>query len=123
MAPDRASSSTIFCRKTEPISLFFSVLLMCNLFVCVVQNEHNWIGKASGASERIKLRSLGVKHQKQTGGIADEGYLTDNRQEAVSPKQLGGIVIQTESERLSAGLRWITNDEIGITKMQVRIYF
>ncbi len=106
-------------RRDQFLHLTFTVLLFMNYVVYSVQDDHNWIGQSSGSSGRIKLRNFDVKHQRRTVEITDEGYLTDNRQESVSPKQLGGIVIQAESEKLSAGLRWLSNDEIGITNMQV----
>lgn len=49
--------------------------------------------------------------------IASDGYFTDTSQETVKP--FGGINIKYEAQKLSASLRWISNDEIGVTKMQV----
>ncbi|XP_046344826.2 VWFA and cache domain-containing protein 1-like [Haliotis rufescens] len=104
--------------RGESLPLIVHVILLFYFIGFSYQDDHNWIGKSPGGSGRIKLRNFDTKHQRRTVEITDEGYLTDNRQETVSPKQLGGIVIQAESEKLSAGLRWLSNDEIGITKMQ-----
>ena len=53
--------------------------------------------------------------------FASDGYFTDTSQENVKP--FGGIKIQYEAQKLSASLRWISNDEIGVTTMQVCFYF
>ena len=50
--------------------------------------------------------------------FASDGYFMDTSQEKVKP--FGGINIKYEAQKLSASLRWISNDEIGVTTMQVR---
>ena len=50
-----------------------------------------------------------------------EGYMADNPQEKPDPAQLGGIGIQNEANRLAAQLRMLSNQEIGVTDMQVCI--
>ena len=49
--------------------------------------------------------------------FASDGYFRDTSQEEVKP--FGGINIQYEAQKLSASLRWLSNDEIGVTTMQV----
>ena len=49
--------------------------------------------------------------------FASDGYFMDTSQEKVKP--FDGINIKYEAQKLSASLRWISNDEIGVTTMQV----
>ncbi|XP_055956054.1 VWFA and cache domain-containing protein 1 [Patella vulgata] len=100
------------------IQLWLSVLLLMHRVDFTLQDDNNWIGNNGVNSDRIKLRNLGARHHRRTADTDNDGYVTDNRQENVSPKMLGGIVIQHESQKLSARLRWLSNDEIGITTMQ-----
>ena len=51
--------------------------------------------------------------------FASDGYFTDTSQEDLKP--FGGIKIQYEAQKLSASLRWLSNDEIGVTTMQVSL--
>lgn len=48
--------------------------------------------------------------------FANDGYFRDTSQEDVKP--FDGINIQYEAQKLSASLRWLSNDEIGVTTMQ-----
>ena len=51
-----------------------------------------------------------------------DGYAFDTRQEAVDPRKMGGIRIENEARRLSSKLRRLSNNEIGVTAMQVSVY-
>lgn len=68
---------------------------------------------------KVSLHNIG--EQDRLAKLLDDGYFTDTRQDAVSPKILGGIDIAKEASKISMQLRWITNQEIGITDMQVRL--
>lgn len=86
--------------------------------ICVsVEDDRQRIGKSVDEPGKLNVRNLDGTTDRRT--IVDEGYVTDNKQEPVSPEMLGGIIIQHESQKLSARLRWLSNDEIGITNMQV----
>ena len=50
-----------------------------------------------------------------------DGYFFDiHSQEAVDAKQMGGIVIQKEANRLAGRLRKMSNEEMAVTAMQVQ---
>ena len=49
--------------------------------------------------------------------LASDGYFADLEQEKVEP--FGGISIETEAKKLGATLRWLSNEEVGVLKMQV----
>lgn len=102
---------TLFC-------LHLSVMFFCN-HICASQEEDTkWVDEHVDDSRKIKLRNLDETTDRRTLDL-DDGYVTDNRQDPVNPEMLGGIIIQHESQKLSARLRWLSNDEIGITNMQV----
>lgn len=79
-----------------------------------------WLKNLS--SGRLHLRNLGEKdahHDHVHTRASDDGYSPDTRQETPNPTVFGGIKIEHEARKLSARLRWLSNEEIGITKMQV----
>lgn len=107
----RESVRNLLCLQTTVIIIFSRI--------CVsYEDEHKWIGPNFDDAGKIKLRNLDATTDHRTFEF-DDGYVTDNRQDPVSPEMLGGIIIQHESQKLSARLRWLSNDEIGITNMQV----
>lgn len=64
------------------------------------------------------------QHPRRVKDLYDDGYYRDNslsKQEAINPKDFGGIIIEHQAQRLSAHLRRLTNEEIGVTTMQVNI--
>ncbi|XP_061168196.1 VWFA and cache domain-containing protein 1-like [Saccostrea echinata] len=84
--------------------------------VQTVSENVKWLKNIS--SGRLQLRNLGEKEDKVYTGLNDDGYFPDTRQETPDPSVLGGIKIKHEAQKLSARLRWLSNEEIGITKMQ-----
>lgn len=88
--------------------------------ICVsVSDDRQRMGKSVDEPGKLNVRNLDGTPDRRT--FVDEGYVTDNKQDPVSPEMLGGIIIQHESQKLSARLRWLSNDEIGITNMQVSL--
>jgi len=88
--------------------------------ICVsVSDDRHRMGKSVDEPGKLNVRNLDGTPDRRT--FVDEGYVTDNKQDPVSPEMLGGIIIQHESQKLSARLRWLSNDEIGITNMQVSL--
>ncbi|XP_076463028.1 VWFA and cache domain-containing protein 1-like [Babylonia areolata] len=81
-----------------------------------VEDGRQMIGNSVDESGELNVRNLDGTTDRRTS--VDDGYVTDNKQDPVSPEMLGGIIIQHESQKLSARLRWLSNDEIGITNMQ-----
>ena len=49
-----------------------------------------------------------------------DGYSFDVEQEPTYPRQMGGINIKEEARKLATKLRILSNEEMGITSMQVR---
>lgn len=60
-----------------------------------------------------------IDHEALKALFGKDGYFSDTRQDHVDPSILGGIRLQVEASKLSAKLRWISNEELGITHMQV----
>jgi hypothetical protein len=60
-----------------------------------------------------------IDHEALKALFGEDGYFSDTRQDRVDPSILGGIRLQVEASKLSAKLRWISNEELGITHMQV----
>lgn len=88
--------------------------------VQTVSENVKWLKNLS--SGRLHLRNLGEKddhHDHVHTRASDDGYSPDTRQETPNPTVFGGIKIEHEARKLSARLRWLSNEEIGITKMQV----
>ena len=86
--------------------------------VCVtVEESRQTVLKSVQNASKLNVRNLDGSPDRRTS--EGDGYVTDHKQDPVSPEMLGGIIIQHESQDLSARLRWLSNDEIGITKMQV----
>lgn len=87
--------------------------------VQTVSENVKWLKNLS--SGRLHLRNLGEKddhHDHVHTRASDDGYSPDTRQETPNPTVFGGIKIEHEARKLSARLRWLSNEEIGITKMQ-----
>lgn len=59
-----------------------------------------------------------IDHAALKALFGEDGYFSDTRQDTVDPSVLGGIRLQIEASKLSAKLRWISNEELGITHMQ-----
>lgn len=94
-------------------------VIFCLYQICAsLGDEHKWIGKTVNESSHLKLKNLDATTERRTFEYDEDGYVTDNKQDPISPELLGGIVIQHEAQKLSARLRWLSNDEIGITNMQ-----
>ncbi|KAL8604767.1 hypothetical protein ACOMHN_017726 [Nucella lapillus] len=94
------------------------LLSVVTMFVQIsvsVEDGRQMIGSSVDESGELNVRNLDGTTDRRT---FDDGYVTDNKQDPVSPEMLGGIIIQHESQKLSARLRWLSNDEIGITNMQ-----
>lgn len=124
------------CLACGEVSAFFNMAtcrpkciqrgLLCGLIylfiftfdVQTVSENVKWLKNIS--SGRLQLRNL-EKDDKIHTGVSDDGYFPDARQEPPDPSVLGGIRIEHEAQKLSARLRWLSNEEIGITKMQVMV--
>ncbi|CAL1540838.1 unnamed protein product [Lymnaea stagnalis] len=113
-----------FCRFYTLI-----IIILCISHTCLVLSEkQQWIDPSNHHAGRINLRNIDLTDldpsaKRKIGGLSssdseDTEYLTDTRQEAVNPTDMGGVIIQQASQDLSARLRWLSNDEIGITNMQ-----
>lgn len=87
--------------------------------VQAVSENVKWLKNIS--SGRLHLRNLGEKGDEVHTKAGDGGYFRDTRQEIPDSSAFGGIKIDHEAQKLSARLRWLSNEEIGITKMQVGI--
>lgn len=114
-----ATNSSVRMSKTNFITISTFVLTILNQFTISIQTDLDWLRKGHKESNKISLRDVDGQERKQLM-FSDESYYLDNRQVHVDPKQLGGIVIQDEAQKISAHLRWLSNEEIGVTKMQVR---
>ncbi|XP_012946227.1 VWFA and cache domain-containing protein 1 isoform X2 [Aplysia californica] len=101
--------------------IFLCAMLSMNI-VAVSSEGQGWIGPSDNHGGRIKLRNIDLdpSSKRKIGGfpVQDEGYSTDTRQEPANPAEIGGVIIQQESQKLSARLRWLSNEEIGILNMQ-----
>lgn len=70
---------------------------------------------------RKETLSTHEQHPRKVKSLYEDGYFRDNslnKQESINPKEFGGIVIEHQAQRLSAHLRRLTNEEIGVTTMQ-----
>lgn len=89
------------------------------LAVCESTVGANDWNSVSG-SDQLKSGGLNLKDlgdgDSLTKLFASDGYFTDTRQEEIKP--FNGINIQNEAQKLSANLRWLSNEEIGVTTMQ-----
>ena len=95
-----------------------SVITVLNQICLSVEDGRQMLGKSVEDTGGLNVKNLDGTTDRRT--FVDDVYVTDNKQDPVSPEMLGGIIIQHESQKLSARLRWLSNDEIGITNMQVR---
>jgi hypothetical protein len=97
---------------------FLSVITVFSQFSLTLQEGRNVLGKGIDDPDKLNVKNLDGTTDRRTS--YDDGYsVTDNKQDPVSPEMLGGIITQHESQKLAARLRWLSNDEIGITHMQV----
>ena len=73
------------------------------------------------------LYSSGIVHfnnpkllmEAESSDAEDARGVYDTTQETVDPRKIGGIYIKTEARRLGSKLRMLSNQEIGVTAMQV----
>ena len=77
-------------------------------------------------ADEDESKPIGVVHfnnPKLLEGLDEEddlfGY--DMSQESTDPQLMGGIMIKEEARILGSKLRRLSNDEIGVTSMQVRM--
>lgn len=101
------------------ISFYVVLLFSFDFWTCV--NSEKW-DRQIRDTENLNLHNLGSKNEKLTRLFTKDGYFTDTRQDAVNPKVLGGIVIENEAYKLSQRLRWLRDEEMCVTNMQVGIY-
>lgn len=95
--------------KTTALTVLF--LLVCSVY-----------SKSDNTSNRrttsgFNSKDPDVEKLSQLFKIESDGYFTDTEQVPVRP--FSGVSIQNEAQKLSANLRWISNEEIGVTPMQV----
>jgi hypothetical protein len=93
---------------------YFVFLYVCSAVKCVKDWDSNKL-KGTG----LTLKDLG-NSESLTKLFASDGYFTDTTQEKVKP--FNGISIQNEAQKLSANLRLVSNEEIGVTTMQVQYF-
>ncbi|KAK3089856.1 hypothetical protein FSP39_007106 [Pinctada imbricata] len=106
-----ATSRTLLCYFVNYLVIYLSVW---NQIVSTEDSE--WLkGIKPG---KLRLKNLGERDKSFSKLLSDDGYFADTRQEKPDPKVLGGVHIDHEAQQLSAQLRWLSNEEIGITNMQ-----
>lgn len=94
----------------------YLILLLRNIPESLSGDIANGNGDKVG---KINLKSFDSNSEKRTRLYDDEGYYRDTSQDKPAPKDLDGIVIGNQALVLSARLRWLTNEEMGVTTMQV----
>ena len=100
------------------VKVFISVIILCNQAGLAFQEGRQIKKNVVDEHEKVNVQHLdGIGDRRK---YVENPYSIDPQQDPVSPEMLGGIIIQHESQKLSAQLRWLSNDEIGITVMQVR---
>ncbi|KAL3869969.1 hypothetical protein ACJMK2_042589 [Sinanodonta woodiana] len=113
-------------RKEQPICDLFSVKLICFLIVFVVQvssqdtnDLKDWLKNGLNGAGRITIGDVD-SNDDLSKLFTQDGYFTDLDiiQDLPNIKALGGINIEHEAQKLSARLRWLSNEEIGVTAMQ-----
>ena len=104
-----ATSRTLLCYCVNIFFLYF-------IDLTVTQDEH-WLKDVN--SGKVHLKHLGEHGKSVPSLLNEDGYFADTRQEKPDPHVLGGVHIEHEAQKLSAQLRWLSNEEIGITNMQV----
>lgn len=96
----------------------FSVLIFCFCVHSILGASNRILGRRNSGG--LKLKELTDSEKlSQLFRIEKDGYFTDTEQIEVKP--FAGINIQTEAQKLAANLRWISNEEIGVTAMQVML--
>ena len=107
----------------DPNLLNFSSVLL--LFVVLFSNLKTSFSEVYGGHINLRNIDLASTKRKLGGGItvdsAKEGYSTDTRQDFKPYPGVAGVKIQQESQKLSSRFRWLSNEEIGIVNMQVRL--
>ncbi|KAH3694838.1 hypothetical protein DPMN_082279 [Dreissena polymorpha] len=88
-----------------------------NLCVCVFILQTIDIYGCSGIQVRKRDTNTHEEEESLDDFFASDGYLTNPEQEKVAP--FGGIQVENEAKKLAARLRLISNEEIGVTKMQL----
>ncbi|KAL4236844.1 VWFA and cache domain-containing protein 1 [Mactra antiquata] len=94
--------------QVRPFSLSTRIMkfvILWSIFMCV-KCANDWDSNTSKGTN-INIKKL----------FSEDGYFTDTSQDEVKP--FNGIDIQVEAQKLSANLRWLSNEEIGVTKMQM----
>ena len=83
-----------------------------------VENKHVFL---SGA-DKLKLEKMKKYIMNNNIQNPDGPYTVDKtlrEQEPVNPKEIGGVVLQVEAERIGYKLHQMSYKEMGVTKMQV----
>jgi len=98
--------------------VMFAVVLSLMVQCILCANDRNLYRRNSGGLNIKELTD--AEKLSKLFKIESDGYFTDTEQVQVKP--FSGINIQNEARKLSANLRWISNEEIGVTAMQVNIH-
>lgn len=107
--------ATVRVGQMRPIPL--STMLLISFVILNVSTTVTCVLDTKKLKETgLTLKDLG-NSDSLTKLFASDGYFTDTTQEKVKP--FNGISIQNEAQKLSANLRLLSNEEIGVTTMQV----
>lgn len=100
-------------------TIMIGIYVICTVLISAF-GANDW--NAVPRSDQLQTSGLNLKDlgdgDSLTKLFASDGYFTDTRQDEVKP--FNGISIQNEAQKLSANLRWLSNEEIGVTTMQVK---
>lgn len=107
------------CCTTFPLSKLTAVIAVIVLIISVQGTQSlsdRLLNRRNSGGLNIKELTDAEKLSKLFQ-VENDGYFTDTEQVQVKP--FAGINIQNEAQKISANLRWISNEEIGVTAMQV----
>ena len=94
--------------------IVFTCILFVNNFALTVCDQKRDANQVKGARNDMNV-------SRPDPGIinyfSSDGYFSDTRQEEVLP--FGGVNTKNEAKKLSASLRWLSVEEIGVVTMQV----
>lgn len=98
--------------------------LMTCLAVCGILMPIAYCDSDSNVPEDETIHNVGVVHFNNPKLLpsdfdASERYVFDLSQEEADPRQMGGIHIREEARKLALKFRKLSNEEIGVTAMQV----
>ena len=105
--------ATLFYKHT---CLCFGIIYFILLF-SFLNCDKTFDNLSDEEKEKIRLRNIASDDIQSM--FNNDGSLTDTRQDPVTPRLIGGIDIAKEAAKFSLYLRWLSNEEIRTTYMQV----